>query len=90
MDDYESARVKDRLHILDGMLSALERRVEIDAVVWDAADREEAHARLTSEPFSFSETQAHHILDASLRQMTVAGRARLSDEAAELRAALDE
>ena len=60
-----------------------------DAVVWDAADGEEAHARLTSEPFSFSATQAHHILDASLRRRTVADRARLSTEAAELRAALD-
>jgi len=48
----------DRLHILDGMLRALEQRGEIDAVVWDAADSEHALLQLTSAPFSFSETQA--------------------------------
>jgi DNA gyrase/topoisomerase IV subunit A len=90
MDEHEFARINDRLHILDGLLRGLEQRVEIDAVVWDAADAEEAHVRLTGEPFSFSATQAHHILDAPLRRRTVVDRTRLSNEAADLRAALDE
>jgi len=58
VDEYEVARMTDRLHILDGMLRALEQRGEIDAVVWDAADSEHALLQLTSAPFSFSETQA--------------------------------
>jgi DNA gyrase subunit A len=86
--ELDVRRARDRLDILSGLLQSLDRRVEIDLLIWDASDADEARRRLTSEPFSFSEAQAYHILDMQLRRRTVADRTRLEDEAAELRAML--
>jgi hypothetical protein len=85
-DAYEQARNRDRLHILEGLLRALDLHEQIDVVVWNAETIEDAHRRLVDEPFSFTEIQAHHILDMPVRRRTVASRARLAQEAAEIEA----
>lgn len=69
MDAYEVARIRERLHVLDGVLRALVQRAEIDSIVWQAADAQVAHRQLMSEPLSFSEIQAHHILDMQIRRI---------------------
>jgi DNA gyrase/topoisomerase IV subunit A len=88
--ELELRKAGDRLEVLDGMLRAIDERVEVDNVIWNASDANEAHLLLTSEPFSFSSTQAFHILDTPLRRRTIADRARLAEEAAELRAVIDD
>lgn len=88
--EFERRRARERLEIVSGMLQALDRRVEIDAVIWNASDADEAHRFLTGEPFSFSEIQAHHILDMPQRRRTIADRTRLANEAAELAAQIGE
>jgi DNA gyrase/topoisomerase IV subunit A len=88
--DHELEIARQRLDVVSGLLRALELRVEIDALIWNASDADEAHRRLTSGPFSFSGAQAHHILDLQLRRRTLADRLRLASEAAELRAVLGE
>jgi DNA gyrase/topoisomerase IV subunit A len=91
VDERESQleRARWRLEILDGLLCAFDRQAEIDALIWNASDADEAHRLLVGEPFSFDASQAHHILDMALRLRTAAGRARLAQEAAELRAMLE-
>src|SRR6185437_2347915 len=47
-------------------------------------DRPEARLALMAEPFSFSETQAEHILDMTLGRLTRLGRSQLEEEMAKL------
>jgi DNA gyrase/topoisomerase IV subunit A len=87
--EFELDSARERLEIVEVFLQAFDRQAEIDVLMWNASDADEAHRLLMSEPFSFNELQAHHLLDMSLRRRTIAGRARLEAEAAELRAMLE-
>ena len=84
-DDDLNQQIRFRLEILDGLLRALSERAAVDETVWNAKHGDEARARLTSPPLSFSDVQALHILDAPLRRRTEADRARLQQEVNELR-----
>src|ERR1700721_3708927 len=47
-------------------------------------DRQAAQRALGSEPFSFSEIQANHILDMTLSRLTRLGRSNLEEEMTKL------
>jgi DNA gyrase/topoisomerase IV subunit A len=68
--EVRAGQIAARLHILDGFNSAFNRREEIGQLVWNCESPQEALSRLMSEPFEYSETQAHHILDQPLRGLT--------------------
>jgi DNA gyrase/topoisomerase IV subunit A len=68
--DVRAGHVETRLHLLDGFDSAFIRREEIAQMIWNCESPEEALNRLMNEPFGYSETQAHHILDQPLRGLT--------------------
>jgi DNA gyrase/topoisomerase IV subunit A len=74
-DDFPPAirreHVAARIHILDGYVSAFERRAEISQMVCNCVSAEEAFVRLVAAPFGYSEVQAHHILDQPLRLQTL-------------------
>ena len=73
-----------RLHIVEGLLRALDLIDEIIALIRASADRAAALEGLCAEPMSFSGEQANHILDMQLSRLTRLGRTRLTDELAEL------
>ena len=73
-----------RRAIVDGLMYALERMDEINAVVRAAPDRLAAVSILTKPPFPFTEIQAHHVLDTTVSQQTVDARAALEEESARL------
>ena len=79
-----------RLHILEGLIRALDMIDEIIAVIRSSADTGSARAALMAAPFEFSEIQANHILDMALSRLTRLGKTNLEEEAAEKRALVAE
>jgi DNA gyrase/topoisomerase IV subunit A len=64
------SQAQARLHVVDGFLAAFANREGIVRMVWSCDTSEEALLRLMAAPFGFSDVQAHHILDRTLRWQT--------------------
>ena len=77
-------RARERAHIVEGLLRAIDMLDAVIATIRGSDDRAEARANLMAEPFSFSEDQANHILDMTLGRLTRLGRSELEAEMAEL------
>ncbi len=82
--EYRLAKAQDRLHILEGLLIALDAIDEVVAIIRGSQDAAEARARLI-ERFLLTEVQAAHILDMPLRRLTALAKLELEQEADELR-----
>jgi DNA gyrase subunit A len=80
---YELRRRRERLHIVDGLLIALDHLDEVIALIRGSQDAEEARQGLMSR-FELSEIQANHILDMPLRRLTRLAREELETERKEL------
>ncbi len=80
---YDLERAKERLHILEGLLKALDNIDEIVDLIKKSSNGQEAKARLI-ERFAFSEKQAQAILDMRLQRLTGLERERLQNEHQEL------
>jgi len=87
---YRLRKARDRAHIVEGLLKALDMIDAIIAAIRSSADRSAARTALMAEPFEFSEVQAEHILDMALSTLTRLGRARLDEELARLRETIAE
>ena len=68
-----------RLHIVEGLLKALDHIDEVIKIIRGSQDAEEARTKLMKR-FKLSEIQANHILDMPLRRLTRLARAELDDE----------
>ncbi|MDE0160435.1 MAG: DNA gyrase subunit A [Acidimicrobiaceae bacterium] len=77
---------RSRLHIVEGLLRALDAIDAIIATIRASENTAAARASLMAEPYGFSEEQANHILDMALSRLTRLGRTQLEAEAAEKRA----
>ena len=86
--EYRLAKAQDRLHILEGLLIALDAIDEVVQIIRSSQDAGEARERLV-ERFDLSDIQAAHILDMPLRRLTALAKLELEDEAAGLRADID-
>ncbi len=82
-------RATERLHIVEGLLVALDHIDEIVDLIRRSADAAEARSSLMGR-FGLSEIQASHILDMALRRLTALEHRKLADEAAGLRYDIDE
>ncbi|MGK2947525.1 MAG: DNA gyrase/topoisomerase IV subunit A, partial [Acidimicrobiales bacterium] len=82
---FRLKKAQDRAHIVEGLLKAVDVIDEVIALIRGSEDRAAARAGLTAEPFSFSDTQAEHILDLRLGQLTRLARVDLETEMATLR-----
>ena len=78
--EYRLRQARDRAHIVEGLLKALDLIDEIIATIRASDDRSSALAALQVEPFEFSERQANHILDMQLGRLTRLGRSQLEEE----------
>ena len=87
---YRLGQARDRAHIVEGLVRALDLIDDIIALIRGSEDRASALADLQVEPLSFSERQANHILDMQLGRLTRLGRTRLEEELVELRARMEE
>jgi len=88
--EYRLRKAKDREHIVEGLVKALDMIDAIIALIRGAADVEAARAGLIAKPFEFSEIQANYILDMQLRRLTQLEGKKLRDELKELRATIKE
>ena len=87
---YRLDEAQKRLHILEGLIKALDLIDEIIAAIRASADRAMARTSLMAAPFEFSEIQANHILEMQLVRLTRLGRETLEGEAADKRAVIAE
>ena len=88
--EFRLRKARDRAHIVEGLLKALDLIDEIIAAIRASADKAEARVRLQGEPFTFSDVQAEHILDMQLSRLTRLGRSDLEEEMAKLRETIAE
>jgi DNA gyrase subunit A len=87
---FRLEKARDRAHILEGLIRAVNVIDEIIALVRASERREDARESLMAEPFAFSEIQANHILELRLGQLTRLARVDLVQELDERRALISE
>jgi DNA gyrase subunit A len=77
--EFELARARERAHILEGLLKALDILDEVIATIRRSQRVETARNNLMKE-FGFTEIQAQAILDMQLRRLAALERKKLEDE----------
>jgi len=82
--EFRLRKARDRAHIVEGLLRAIERIDDIIALIRGADSADVARHQLMAEPFEFTEIQANHILDLQLRRLAQLEHQKLRDEHAEL------
>jgi len=81
---FELNKAEKRLHIIEGLLKALENADRVIEIVRGSKDSNEAKGKLTTE-FELSEVQAQAILDMRLARFTSLESEKLYQEAEDLR-----
>jgi DNA gyrase subunit A len=76
---YELKQAKDRAHILEGYLIALDHIDEVIEIIKKSANEDEAKTKLR-EKFALSPIQAQAILDMQLKRLTGLERSKIEDE----------
>jgi len=87
---FRLAKARDRAHIVEGLLKAIDMLDAVIAAIRASEDRQAARQALMAEPFSFTEVQANHILDMTLGRLTRLGRSELEEEMESLRTTIAE
>ncbi|MCB1039995.1 MAG: DNA gyrase subunit A, partial [Acidimicrobiales bacterium] len=83
--EFRLRKARERAHIVEGLLKALDLIDAIIATIRGSEDRASAHTALMAAPFEFSDVQAEYILEMQLHRLTRLGRANLEAEMEELR-----
>ena len=87
---YRVDKAREREHIVEGLVRALDMIDAIIELIRGAADVDEARAGLMAKPFEFSEIQANFILDMQLRRLTQLEGQKLRDELGEIQERIKE
>jgi DNA gyrase subunit A len=85
---FRLEKAEARLHIVDGLLKALDMIDAIVKAIRASKDRAAARTALMGKRFAFTEIQANHILDMTLGRLTKLGREELATEKQELDATI--
>jgi DNA gyrase subunit A len=80
---FRLEKAEARVHIVDGLIIALDNIDEVVEIIRSSEDVEAARGALM-ERFELSEVQATHILDMPLRRLTALETSKLREEQAEL------
>ncbi|MFB6124484.1 MAG: DNA gyrase subunit A [Halanaeroarchaeum sp.] len=86
--EYELGEAKDREHILEGRLLALDNIEEVVETIRNSEDRDAAKAALR-ESFEFTEVQAEHIVRMQLGSLTSLEAAAIEDEYERVQATIE-
>jgi DNA gyrase subunit A len=84
---YRKRRAEERLHLVEGLLTAILDIDEVIALIRSSEDSAEAKRRLI-QVFDLSDVQATYILDMPLRRLTRLSTLELQTEQEELRATI--
>ena len=87
--EFRLAKARRRLHLVEGLLIALDAIDLVVSIIRASQDAAEARDRLMDE-LALSEVQAVHILDMQLRRLTALAKLELEAEAGELRGRIAE
>jgi len=82
-------KARDRLHIVEGLVIALDAIDEVVAIIRSSQDAAQARVRLM-ERFKLSQVQAAHILEMPLRRLTALAKLELDNEMASLLSAIED
>jgi DNA gyrase subunit A len=82
-------KAERRLHLLEGLLIALDAIDLVVSIIRSSQDVGEARSRLI-EQLNLSDVQAVHILDMQLRRLTALAKLELETEASELRGQIED
>jgi len=85
---YDLDKARERIHILEGLIIALDNIDEVIAIIKSSANGPEAKERLMAR-FGFSEKQAQAILDMRLQRLTGLEREKLEAEYNELKVTIE-
>ena len=77
--EHDLAKARDRAHILEGLLTALDHLDEVIATIRKSRTVETAEANLRRE-FKLTEAQARAILEMQLRRLAALERRKIQDE----------
>lgn len=86
--EFDLARARERAHILEGLVIALDNLDEVIKLIRAAADPQTAKTGLM-DGFGLSERQAQAILDMRLQRLTGLERDKIIDEYAELKKTIE-
>jgi DNA gyrase subunit A len=86
---FRLKKAQDRMHILEGLLIALDHLDEVITLIREAPSADEARGQLMSR-FELTEIQATAILDMMLRRLAGLERDKIRQEAAELAKTIEE
>lgn len=86
--EYRLGKARDRAHIVEGLLRALDMIDEVIALIRGSVDTDAARTGLMAAPFDFTEVQAGHILEMPLRRLAQLEHQKLRDEYDELMATI--
>ena len=78
--EFELEKAKDRHHIVEGLLKAIDDIDAIIAAIRAAESAEAARDRLQEDPFDLSQRQAQAVLEMQLRRLAQLERAKLQEE----------
>lgn len=87
--EFRRSRKRDRLHLVEGLLTALVDIDEVIRIIRSSENSAQAKERLM-ERFSLSEVQTQYILDTPLRRLTKYDRIELEAEKERLTAEIEE
>src|SRR5687767_11355441 len=86
--NFDLAKARARIHILDGYLIALENIDQVVKTIKESPDAEQAKERLMKR-FKLSELQSQAILDMQLRRLAALERNKIEDEHKQVKATID-
>ncbi len=82
--EFDLAKAKEREHILQGLLIALDHLDAVIQTIRRSESVEKAKERLMRAPFRLSDRQAQAVLDMQLRRLARLERQKIQDEFAEI------
>ena len=82
--EFDLEKARERAHILEGLLKALENLDAIIQAIRASASADAARSGLQEDPFQLSERQAQAVLDMQLRRLAALERQKIEDEYGEL------
>ncbi len=78
--EFDLEKARERAHILEGLLKALDLMDQVIAAIRASASADAAKTALQAAPFELSERQAQAVLDMQLRRLAALERQRIQDE----------
>lgn len=85
--EFRLRKAEDRLHLVEGLLIAIDNIDEVVSIIRNSKDGKEAREKLMKK-LKLSERQAEYVLDLQLRRLTALSYTQLVEEKAELEATI--